>query len=140
MRVENWDVHLVEFAESVRGAPFVWGETDCVTLARAGLRVILDRDPWHGLLGRWTTKRGAFRVSVRADTGAILKASQAAEVPPRMATAGDLAVGPGLGEEGLHRLSILVPARKALVAFPEGGVELVDQLSLIPGTTFWRYD
>ncbi len=140
MRIENWDVALVAFAEYVRGRPFIWGETDCATLVRRGLGIMLDGDPWRGHLGTWKTKIGAFRISSKTDARRILRGSGAVRVVPGYETAGDLALGPGRDAHGLLRVSLLIPSRKALVAFPDQGVRLVDTLSLIPGTSFWRYE
>lgn len=51
-RVADWDAKLLTWAESVQGMPFIWGRTDCGTLARAALTLLFGRDiapdvPFH---------------------------------------------------------------------------------------------
>lgn len=52
IRVRDWRVHLFAWARDIRGQPFVWGETDCMSLAREALRLQFGRDvlpdikPW----------------------------------------------------------------------------------------------
>lgn len=43
-RVPEWRASLLDWAASVRGMPFIWGRTDCVTLVRAALRVCFGQD------------------------------------------------------------------------------------------------
>ena len=63
MRVDSWDVRLVEFAREVVGLSFTWGVTDCATLVRRTQSVLLGKDPWKGYAPNWTTKRGAVQAS-----------------------------------------------------------------------------
>ena len=44
LRVEDWRPRLVTWAESVRNRPFIWGATDCATLARKALSICFGRD------------------------------------------------------------------------------------------------
>lgn len=48
-RVLNHHSLLVQWACSVVDKPYVWGETDCGTLTREGLRIILGKDPFPGV-------------------------------------------------------------------------------------------
>ena len=43
-RVNNWDLALVEWAESVRGKPYEWGVTDCGTLVRDACAAMYGRE------------------------------------------------------------------------------------------------
>lgn len=141
MRVENWDTWLVQFANEMRDREFVWGETDCVTIMRGGLKAILGRDPLKGKLQSWKSQIGALRAFKRiafsptillADTGAV-------RVLPNFASSGDVAIGPETDKNNLPSISLLLPGRKALVSTPETGVIIIDKLALTTGTEFWRY-
>lgn len=138
-RLHNWDTWLVEFAIKMIGQPFKWGQTDCATLVRNGLRSIYGRDVWRGHVGIWTARRGALIVSNRTKPKMALRASGAVETHTKHAWSGDVALGPSMDAHGMFQLSLLIPNRKALTSTPETGVIVVDTLSLTKGTRFWHY-
>lgn len=139
MRLPNWDVLLVAFAEEWRGQEFAWGKTDCGIMVRAGLRSMLGKDPWGRKVGKWTSKRGALLRSGQISYEDALCATGAVEVGSGFATAGDVAMGADRDPHGMVALSLLVPTRKALISTVETGVALVDKLQLDDGVRFWRY-
>lgn len=61
VRTRVWRSELVAWADKVRGAPYLWGETDCSTLARQALRIQFGQDVFPRML-RWTSLREALRV------------------------------------------------------------------------------
>lgn len=138
-KIENWDSFLVEYANNMVGKEFVWGKTDCATLARRGLMVILGRNPWRGHIKVWRSKAAALRASKTVDPIAIFNDSGAREIDRGFISAGDIAIGPEIDSHGMFRFSLLVPTRKALSSWTEQGVILIDHLHLPIGTRFWRY-
>ena len=137
--IENWDSRLVELAREMTGRPFKWGTTDCASLVRRGLTVILGTDPWQGHVGTWKTRRGALGVSRRLDHEDVLRASGAVQVGIHYAWTGDVALGANMDEHGMLQVALLLPTRKAMTSMPETGVVIVDKLSLAEGTRFYRY-
>lgn len=138
MRVENWDTRLVELVGDVRGEPYEWGRTDCVSLARRALTEILGRDPWEDV-GSWTTKTGAVRVAKKTEPLVALSDTGAVEVTAGFATSGDVALGATIEASGLPMMSVLVPRAKALYSTPETGVHVIDRSLLSPETRYFRY-
>lgn len=55
MRIPNYDIKLYEWLNTVIGKPYIWGETDCGTLVREGLKLITGIDPF-GNLPYWKTE------------------------------------------------------------------------------------
>lgn len=139
-RVDNWDRRLVEFAATVVGRPFKWGQTDCASIVRRGLTQVFSQDVWKGHVGEWKTKRGALGVSGRTEPQEALRASGAVEVGKHYAWSGDVALGDSVDDHGMLQVALLLPTRKAMTSTPENGVVIVDKLKLAEGTTFWRYE
>ena len=140
MRIQNWDVWLVAFANAAVGKPWKIGKTDCVTLTRRALTQMLGRDPWDGVVRHWTTLKKARQVAGQLDALDVLESTGALEVGWHFGTAGDIALGPPDEDYGLPGLSIIVPQRHALISTKDRGVELIDKLTLPEGTRFYRYE
>ena len=140
MKIENWDVWLVAFANAAWGQRFVWGRTDCATLTRRGLATILGNDPWKGHVRSCRSKRAALEIMKSLEEPEnVLSATGAVEVGHHFGTSGDVALGPVLDDHGLVALSIMLPGRKVLVSTKEFGVLVLDKLNLPEGTRFFRY-
>lgn len=139
VRVENWDSELVRYAEAHRGESFRWGETDCVTLTREALMIMLGEDPWRHLVPRFKTLRKAARLAGELEPEITLRDTGAVEVGYHFGWAGDVALAPGQDDDGLPGISLLLPNRKALVATVADGVVVTDKLALPEGTRFFRY-
>ncbi|TPK19188.1 hypothetical protein [Mesorhizobium sp. B2-5-12] len=61
-RLPDWDRRLARLVSSITDAPGVWGESDCLLTAAAGIEAITGEDimaPWRG---RYTTEVGAARL------------------------------------------------------------------------------
>lgn len=122
-RTETWEVDLVAWADSVRGQPFVWGKTDCVSLAREALRAVFGEDPAPGLA------YGSLREAVAVieergleerlrDAGLVL-----VEGGPNFAQNADLVVGTDPDTPAFPAVAIHVAGRW-VVTSPERGVEV----------------
>lgn len=48
--IDNYNSKLIEWINTQIGKPYIWGETDCGTLVRKGLTIILNRDPFPDIL------------------------------------------------------------------------------------------
>ena len=122
MRPRNWDVALAQWARSVVGQPFVWGETDCVWLVRAALRTIYGRDVLPATPS-WSTLRGAKRAAAVTTIGAALEGVGAVVVPFVSAQAGDVLM---LGREtsGFDGVGVVLD-EQVLLANPDRGVYAV---------------
>lgn len=44
--IDNYNTKLIEWVNTQIGKSYTWGETDCGTLVRKGLAIILNRDPF----------------------------------------------------------------------------------------------
>jgi len=98
-RVPNWSVKLAGFADSVLGKPFVWGETDCVSICRGALETMYGEDiiaPHFD--GTYSTKTGAARAFSKVGSlSAIAEQAGAKEVRHNMSVDGDVMVFPKVG-------------------------------------------
>lgn len=119
-RVNNWDIRLGRWAESIRGEPFEWGVTDCGSLVSEAMNVIYD-DPGLPDIDRYGSIGEAVRThkEVGGVAGA-LRSAGATEVPITYRQQGDVLVGYD-EEAGLPGAAIVVGST-AVVANEEEGV------------------
>lgn len=120
-RVPNWDLRLLQWAESMNGKPFAWGETDCGSLVRSAMQNIYGVDAFGGV-GRYSTRAAALKR--QSETGGVYAALTAAgwsEIPLPFAQQGDVLIHPGDGMPGAG----VVVARQVLITNPDHGVQLV---------------
>lgn len=59
MRHPDWPSRLVDFIESRRNSPFVWGSNDCLCFAADALIAMGCDDILAGRRGEWATEAGA---------------------------------------------------------------------------------
>jgi len=87
LRQRYWRGDLVAWAADVRYQPYVWGETDCVALIRAALKVQFGVDLFP-TISQWTSAKTALRVWARVlkDGGfeAMFTALGAKRLEPRL--------------------------------------------------------
>lgn len=138
MRVANWDVKLVGFAIGIRGEDFDWGISDCVSLARQCLYVILDEDPWDSL-GTWKTKTSALKAFKGIKIDKYLEKTGAIEIDYNFLTTGDFVISPNEDIHGLMQIAIVLPMHKVLVSSMSDGVTISDYDSFAEGSKYWRY-
>lgn len=90
----DWRTRLVRWALAQPGRPFVWGETDCATLARQAVVLCYGEDPWPDT-PQWHTAREAKRA--HAASGGMVAALEclgARHVPLNFARTGDIVAFP----------------------------------------------
>lgn len=125
---------LVAWADTQRGRPFKWGETDCATMARKACRTMHGVDPFG--LPVWKSKAKALRIF--AECGGIAKvlAETAKPVGRGFARTGDIALIED--ETPLGNSLMVVIDQRVLVSQPETGVTLEDRNILPTSTSYWR--
>lgn len=98
-RVVNWSVSLAELANDIVGAPFEWGRTDCVSVARSALVAIFGEDPLVPHINvTYTTKIGAARAFKKIGSMTdIVLAAGAKEIASNLAGDGDFMIFPSEG-------------------------------------------
>lgn len=136
-RAEGWDVRLVRWADSRRGAPFAWGVVDCAMLAFEAIDAIAGVDELAALYrARWDSERSALRFQVRenTDTARVLAAAGCEQVADGFHQRGDIIVVPQGGFQcahvcmGVRSLSVR-PGRTT-------GWELTTMVTARPSRTF----
>lgn len=107
-RQRQWRTMLRRFADTEHGKAFVWGETDCASLARRALvsmfgAALEDRfpTPWNSAL----TAQTALESAVSVD--AWLRSIGAVVHPINFMRAGDIVVQPEL-EEIVGQIAVMV--------------------------------
>lgn len=140
MRRADWEYSLVAYAQAQLGRPFLWGETDCFSLAREALGVILEDNPLADVPG-YTSREEAEAVA-----GAVLDVADAIERlgaysrPVGFAQQGDVVTIPGDDGSGLPRFGFVPDGRGRLVTSdPAHGVEIVDLDTMPAGSLAWRW-
>lgn len=128
----RWRTDLLSWSMAQLHQPFVWGKTDCGTLAREALRIMFARDmtPW---LPAWSSRKEA--VAVLREHGKIEE--QIARLGPTAASlgfvrAGDLIVEPEPDERvGRRAVYVCVDGCQLLMSSREG-VGLINSYLLNP--------
>lgn len=138
-RVGDWNERLVAYANSVNGAPFQWGVTDCACLVRYSLRAMYGRDVLRGM-GTYRSSASALRVGCQVGpVGAYLRDKGFQAVELAFAQSGDIAVFRGRDERGYPQMGVVVSG-KLMVSDPDTDV----MLHRLPigawpkGTKLWR--
>jgi len=137
MRVRNWDVALILWAETVRGLPFQWGATDCGSLVRDAMEVMYGRDLWPDV-PRWDTLRAA--VQIQGTTGGVaaqLALLGAVEVEYGYVQQGDVILLPCAEGDSIPSVGIRVSDR--WLGSEDGGVVTLGRWEPLPeGSTLLR--
>lgn len=137
VKVANHEVLVVDLAERMRGEPFVWGSTDCVSICRRTLTTMLGTDPWRDSVPRYATLREARRVFDRVDMATIWDG--AIEVRDRLIVTGDIGVAPARDDYNLPSLYVALPRSLALIANASEGTTTIRRQRLLQGTRWYRY-
>lgn len=83
---------LIQWAISIQGLPYIWGQTDCGTLVRKGLCIYLNRDPFKNIPS-WENENEARKIW--SDLGGVDKAFidlGAIKIEPSYRHTGDVAL------------------------------------------------
>ena len=129
---------LVAYANSVNGASFKWGKTDCARVVRDALRAVHGRDVLRGT-GSYRTSASALKVGRQVGPmGAYLRDAGLQAVGPDFAQSGDIVVFRGRSH-GHPQLGVVVSGR-LLVSDPDTGVVMyrVPWGQWPKGTKLWR--
>lgn len=121
IRYRNWDLALRRWATSMAGQPFVWGTTDCASLALTAVGILYPRRTVLRLQP-WTSQREALQLLTahpRAIEDALEQLGGVA-LPLAFATTGDLLVLPAAPFPHLY-VSL---GAEILATDPEVGVHL----------------
>lgn len=107
-RRPDWRAVLHEWARTVQGKPYVWGETDCVSLTRNLLAQLFGEDLFP-TIPQLHSFREAVKLFRRIDFNEVLQNVGARQLPPRVAVSwphGTLLVG--IEPSGLPAFSVFV--------------------------------
>jgi hypothetical protein len=100
-RIPNWPVALGNLARELIGQPFVWGETDCVSIVRKATIAMYGEDiakPYIDVT--YKTKIGAVRAFKKIGTiGNIIEKVGCREVPLHLTRDGDFLLFEPNGEQ-----------------------------------------
>lgn len=130
-RVPDWELRLSELVTQRLGAPFTWGENDCVLFAADCIEAMTGIDPAAQWRGQWASQGEAVRAIARAGgLQAAVSALALAEVPRLFAQRGDLVLH---RREGTDALAICVGGQ--LAAPSETGLLF---FGLDQGVMAWR--
>lgn len=116
VRDRNADGLLHAWAAEQVGQPYVWGETDCASLARTACRLAYGAEVWPGIA--YTTAVQAVRYrQAQGDVAAHLERAGAGMISPGFAHCGDILVRPD-GACGVCLREVV------LTSHPDTGVRL----------------
>lgn len=139
-RHAQWRTRLLAWANGVRHQPYVWGKTDCASLARAALDEMFCRSVTAHIPG-WTSKRTALRaLAAFGGIDAVLRGLGAELVTLPFARAGDVIVTPT--DDAAEPIGVLMYVDPWCVSStPETGVQWVARGDLAPESrvyTLWE--
>lgn len=134
-RVPNWDMRLIKWARGLVDEPYVWGLTDCGSLARGALWALYEADPLGDL--SWDSEETALEaLEALGGLETALREVGARELPIRFAQSGDLLVERE-GNADPARLYVMV-AGNLLYTLPDDGVHLMSVRELPERLQLWR--
>ena len=124
-RQPAYERRLIAWAESLIGAPFRWGDTDCAALAVEAIAVIARVTPaaiWDAI-PRYRSRAEALRTfAASGGIRAQLLARGLTEHQPRYAHHGDILVIPGGAEGHPTESAAVVVSAQLLTSTDERGV------------------
>lgn len=126
MRVPDWRTRLVRWARRQERRPFIWGQTDCGSLARAALLEMFGADvvPHIPRYSSWAEAvRASAVVHAHGGFDGILRALGGQIVPLAFLRTGDIVVRPEATEDvGGHSLLVCADPPMCLVSTRQYGV------------------
>ena len=122
-RVANWQVNAAEEISPLVGTPFIWGETDCASLARKMLVRMYGEDPFTGKVGNYSTKMGAVKAFKKAGSfDELIGSIGGKRIKKNSVRDGDVAVVQD-DSEGFQSLLIYVGSRWIVASSENNRVE-----------------
>ena len=114
---------LIEFLQSRRDQPFVWGENDCCLFVADGIKVFTGIDHASEFRGQYSSELGAAKALKRLGAGDLtstLTAKFGSPIPPLHAMRGDIALIDvnGATNVGLVFGAVYCPGENGLVEQP----------------------
>lgn len=121
-RFRDWDVRLMDCANSVRGKPFIWGETNCTALAAACMDAMTGSNIFDMQKGLELDEKKARKLSADRFVRSVLIDNGYEPIErPELIQRGDIV----LVYEDPWECTHVVLGRYALTSSPENGVFLV---------------
>ena len=134
VRLRNWDVELIAWAERMKGQSFVWGLSDCASLVRDACRLMYGYEIFD--LSWWKTQDEMVE-AVREGVTEILSAV-ATPVGRKFVQTGDIIQVPdGCPYTKLDSLMVVVCDR-LLVSVPKKKIRLVKFEGFADTSVVWR--
>jgi len=128
IRVPNWSSKLVAFAEVQRKKNFEWGETDCGSLIRKGLKLVFGKPILD--VDEYSNEREAEKVMKKlGDASSFFESQGAVNELLSRASGGDVVVRPGV-DDGLPRLGLFLYPDALLTSDPEYGPHVIKAYEL----------
>jgi len=127
-RRPDWRARLEEYLPRVASQPFRPGRHDCALFVAGAVEAMTGEDPaaaWRGAYRSLAAGRDALQAAGFPDHVALV-ASVCEEIPPALASVGDIAVLPGDGEGAA--LGLVQGA--AVYVLRPGGLALVNRLHI----------
>lgn len=127
MRVDGWDVRLLEALEAQMAGPFAWGERDCATLFAAAVTAVTGTDR-SAPFRPWGSERTARRRLAAAGVRSVLAFCEREfdEIVPADARRGDV----GFTADPAPLVCPLVIVGEFAVGRSEDGIVHVDRSHL----------
>lgn len=126
-RVPDWRTRLTRWARKQDGRPFIWGATDCASLARQALEQMFGRDVIPEV-PRYSSWEEAVRVAAalhsRGGMESVLRRLGGENVPREFLRGGDFIVRPEAEEDaGGQSILVCIDSPLCLVSTREYGVQ-----------------
>lgn len=124
-RILNWDVKLINWAQTQIGLPFIYGTSDCGCMVRGAYEQMYGEDLWAHM-PQWNNAAGAVRVMAEWGTVSEMLMSRGATPwsTPYLCQSGDVIILKG-DHDAFDESVLVVIGSKALTAHPERGIEQV---------------
>lgn len=93
-RLQDWEVRLYDYIQTVRDKPFKWGAMDCSTFAADCVVAIYGFDPMVKIRWKYKTRRGADGIIKRVCGGSLANFMDdcASRIHVNMARRGDVGI------------------------------------------------
>jgi len=133
--IDATEKRLFIWADSMKGRPFVWGETDCIMLAAQAADIIGGSDLASQFAGRYTDETTARALLADAVPSHLLAAADWENRTGSIPCRGDILLSQ---TDEWPECAHVVLGRYALSSSPGHGVGFC-RISQLPITSLWRH-